>query len=211
MMLQVPEMPPEYDEWLGGVVPAWTALEPGRIDALMGEPPFEDGAIRLAIDLTDDEIAHSPMLQNAFVLMRAAEEADGLKLTAKGNLTRETVEAMREAMDWPGLPFEEKWRAGKQLREQDMQELRLVRELALMDGLLIRKHGRLGLGAEGPAGTPAGERVPELLLAGEPRPVRRARMRIVAPAADRSGAVVAGDDGRSVAGHRDADAPQRAA
>ena len=149
MMLQVPEMPPEYDEWLGGVVPAWTALEPGRIDALMGEPPFEDGAIRLAIDLTDDEIAHSPMLQNAFVLMRAAEEADGLKLTAKGNLTRETEAAMREAMDWPGLPFEEKWRASKQLREQDMQELRLVRELALMDGLLIRKHGRLGLGAAG--------------------------------------------------------------
>ena len=60
-------MPPEYEEWLGGVVPAWTVLDPGRMDALLGEPPFEDGAIHLAIDLTDGEIAQSAMLQNASV------------------------------------------------------------------------------------------------------------------------------------------------
>ena len=28
------------------------------------------------------------------------------------NLTLQTVSAMREAMDWPGCLFEEKWRAG---------------------------------------------------------------------------------------------------
>ena len=148
-MLRDPDMPPVYEKWLGGVEPAWTILEPERIDALIGEPPFEDGAIRLAIDLTDDEIALSPMLRNALVLLRAAAEADGLKLTARGNLTRETVAAMREAMDWPGLLFEEKWRAGKQLREGHVEELRLVRELALMDGLLIRKDGKLRVGAAG--------------------------------------------------------------
>ena len=149
MMLRDPDMPLVYEKWLGGVEPAWTILEPERIDALIGEPPFEDGAIRLAIDLTDDEIALSPMLRNALVLLRAAAEADGLKLTARGNLTRETVAAMREAMDWPGLLFEEKWRAGKQLREGHVEELRLVRELALMDGLLIRKDGKLRVGAAG--------------------------------------------------------------
>ena len=149
MMLRDPDMPPVYEKWLGGVEPAWTILEPERIDALIGEPPFEDGAIRLAIDLTDDEIALSPMLRNALVLLRAAAEADGLKLTSRGNLTRETVAAMREAMDWPGLLFEEKWRAGKQLREGHVEELRLVRELALMDGLLIRKDGKLRVGAAG--------------------------------------------------------------
>ena len=148
-MLKIPDMPPVFEEWLGGVVPAWTSLDASRIDSLLGKPPYEDGAIRLAIDLTDDEIAGSPMLRNAFALMRAAETADGLALTAKGNLTRETVAAMRAAMDWPGCLFEEKWRAGKQLREGHVEELRLLRELVTMESLLIRKHGRLRVGATG--------------------------------------------------------------
>ena len=112
-------------------------------------PPWEDGAIRLAFDLTDDEIAQSPMVQNAFVLMRAAEAADGLELTSRGNLTLATVSAMREAMDWPGCQFEQKWRAGKRLREGYVEELRLLRELVTMDSLLIRKHGRLRVGGTG--------------------------------------------------------------
>ena len=149
MNLRVADMPPVYRQWLDGVEPAWTVLEAERIDALLAEPPFEDGAIRLAIDLTDDEIAGSPMLQNALVLTRAAKEADGLELTARGNLTLETVTAMRSAMEWPGLLFEDKWRAGKRLREGHVEELRLVRELALMNGLLVRKKGRLRVGATG--------------------------------------------------------------
>ena len=149
MTLRVADMPPVYRKWLDGVEPAWTVLEAERVDALLAEPPFEDGAIRLAIDLTDDEIACSPMLQNALVLTRAAQAADGLELTARGNLTLETVAAMRSAMDWPGLLFEDKWRAGKRLREGYVEELRLVRELAVMNGLVIRKKGRLRVGATG--------------------------------------------------------------
>ena len=148
-MLKIPDMPPVFEEWLGGVVPTWTSLNADRIESLLGKPPLEDGAIRLAIDLTDDEIAGSPMLQNAFVLMRAAEAVDGFELTAKGNLTRETVAAMREAVDWPGCLFGEKWRAGKQLREGHIEELRLLRELVTMESLLIRKHGRLRVGGTG--------------------------------------------------------------
>ena len=149
MTLRVADMPPVYRKWLDGVEPAWTVLEAERIDALLAEPPFEDGAIRLAIDLTDDEIACSPMLKNTLVLTRAAKEADGLELTAGGNLTLETVTAMRSAMEWPGLLFEDKWRAGKRLREGHVEELRLVRELAMMNGLLVRKKGRLRVGATG--------------------------------------------------------------
>ena len=149
MTLRVADMPAVYRKWLDGVEPAWTVLEAERIDGLLAEPPFEDGAIRLAIDLTDDEIACSPMVQNALVLVRAAREGDGLELTARSNLTQETVAAMRSAMDWPGLLFEDKWRAGKRLREGHVEELRLVRELAMMNGLLIRKKGRLRVGATG--------------------------------------------------------------
>ena len=147
--LHIAGMPPVYDRWLDGVVPTWMSLGAEGIDALRGMPPWEDGAIRLAFDLTDDEIARSPIVQNGFVLMRAAEAADGLELTAMGNLTLATVSAMREAMDWPGCLFEEKWRAGKRLREGYVEELRLLRELVTMDSLLIRKHGRLRVGATG--------------------------------------------------------------
>ena len=149
MVRTVPGMPGEYRDWLDGVEPAWTILDPARLDALRGEPPFEGGAVRLAIDLTEDELAQSAMVRNALVLLRAAAEGDGLKLTARGNLTRETVSAMREAMDWPGCAFEAKWRAGKQLSEHHVQELRLVRELLEMDGLARRKGGRLRAGAAG--------------------------------------------------------------
>ena len=64
-------------------------------------------------------------------------------LFGRVNLTRETVTAMHEAMDWPGCLFEEKWRAGKELREGHVEELRLLRELVTMDSPLIRKHSRL--------------------------------------------------------------------
>ena len=144
-MLHIAGMPPVYDRWLNGVVPTWMSLGADGIDALRGMPPWEDGAMRLAFDLTDDEIAQSPIVQNAFVLMRAAVEADGLELTARGNLTLQTVSAMREAMDWPGCLFEEKWRAGKRLREGHVEELRLLRELVTMDSLLA------GSGSEEPA------------------------------------------------------------
>ena len=65
--------------------------------------------------------------------------------------------------------------------------------------------------AERRAGAGPAEFLPELFLGREPQSVRRARVRLLAPAADRAGAVVALDDRGPVAGHRNADAPQRAA
>ena len=71
-----------------------------------------------------------------------------MSLRARGNLTRDTVSAMSDEMDWRGSLFEEKWRAGKQSREHHVEELRLLRELVEMDRSLNRKDGRLRLGAE---------------------------------------------------------------
>ena len=51
-------------------------------------------------------------------LRRERKPRDGEELVFRRlNLTRDTVTAMQEAMDWPGCLFEEKWRAGKQFRE----------------------------------------------------------------------------------------------
>ena len=157
------ELPPEYDDWLGGVEPAWTSLEPAMSESLMGEPPFEGGALRLAVDLTEEELARSAMVRNALVLLGAGAEGDGLRLTARGNLPQGTVSAMRGAMAWPGCAFEESWRAGKLLSEQHVEELRLVRALLEMDGLLIRRGGRLRVGAAGRA-VLAGRREPRARL-----------------------------------------------
>ncbi len=133
----------EYEDWLDGVEPAWTVLEPARWEALMREPSPENGAVRLAVDLTDAELAQSAMVRNALVLLGAAAGDDGLKLTARGNLTRPVVSAMREAMDWPGCAYEERRRAGKALSEGHVGELRLVRALLEEAGFMEAAGGRL--------------------------------------------------------------------
>ena len=131
----------EYDDWLDGVEPAWTALEPARWEALMREPSGKDGALRLAEDLTDEELDRSAMVRNALVLLRAAADGDGVELTTRGNLTRVIVSAMRKAMDWPGCAFEERRRAGKVLSEGHVGELCLVRALLEEAGLVESARG----------------------------------------------------------------------
>ena len=64
-------------------------------------------------------------------------------------LTSLTVAAMRDAMDWPGCVFEEQWRAGKVLSEDHVQELRLLRALVEMDGLVKHAGGTLRTTAYG--------------------------------------------------------------
>ena len=95
----VSEVPREYRKWLGDVEPAWMVLEPDFDEKLMGEPPFEGGALHLAVDLTADELAQSVLVQNALVLLGAVAEGDGLKLTARKNLTRSAV-AARTSRVW---------------------------------------------------------------------------------------------------------------
>ena len=133
----------EYADWLDGVEPAWTALEPARWEALMREPSPENGALGLALDLSGAELAQSAMARNALVLLGAAAEGDGLALTGRGNLSRDTVSAMRKAMDWPGCAYEERRRGGKVLNEWQVGELHLVRALLEEAGLVEPGPGRL--------------------------------------------------------------------
>ena len=151
MTRKVPGIPDEYQAWLDGVEPTWSLLNEAAVDALWPEPPAAGGPLRLAPDLDDTEVADCAMVRNALVLLGAASEGDGLKLTARGNLTRAEVAAMRDAMEWPGCAFEEKWRAGKQLSERHVEELRLVRALLELSGSLERSGGRLRPAAAGRA------------------------------------------------------------
>ena len=146
MKLPLSRLPPEYDDWVEGVEPAWTALEPALVDSLLGEPEAENGVLRLSVDLKDEELAGSAFVSNALTMLRAAAEADGLKVTPGGNLTRANVSAMRAAMDWPGSKVEEDRRAGKVLSEHHVEELRLVRALVEEAGLAEQAGGRFRVG-----------------------------------------------------------------
>jgi hypothetical protein len=62
------------------------------LNALRREPSKDNRALRLANDLTDAEIAASAVTRNRLVLLRHA--ADGVKLTATGNLSCTVVAEM---------------------------------------------------------------------------------------------------------------------
>src|SRR5579862_5909626 len=89
--------------WLGDVEPAWTLLSMESLRALRQEPSRENRAISLSNDLTDAEIAASAMARNTLILLERADDAEGLKLTATGNLSRNVVAEMVQRFQWPGF------------------------------------------------------------------------------------------------------------
>ncbi len=58
--------------WLGGVEPAWTALTYESFSALHSEPSATNTALRLANDLTADELDASAVAHNTLVLLHHA-------------------------------------------------------------------------------------------------------------------------------------------
>jgi hypothetical protein len=73
-------------QWLDGVEPAWTLLTFESLRALRQEPAIQT-AIRIANDLSADEIAGSAVARNTLILLRQATECGGLPVTATGNLS----------------------------------------------------------------------------------------------------------------------------
>ena len=120
-----------------GATPAWALLDPGSAQALGAEPSAENGALRLAGDLTREEAAQSAFVRNALVLLAANQESGWLWLTPDDYLSPETVVSMRKAMSWPDMEAVEDERDGRRLREKDIGELGLLRravETALPGG-----------------------------------------------------------------------------
>lgn len=120
---------PSVKNWLGGVEPAWTLLDQASYSALVLHPTPGEGPIRLARDLTSDEIQRSAVARNALILLRAASDGDGLALTATGNLTRIVVAKMRELFAWPDFDNEGAFPFHKVVNEPDFFPLYFVRNL----------------------------------------------------------------------------------
>ena len=69
---------PQVRAWLKNVEPAWTMLTIESLNALQNEPSRENTAIRLAVGLTDDEIAASAVARLTLALLRQAIDQGGL-------------------------------------------------------------------------------------------------------------------------------------
>ena len=123
-------------DWPGGVEPVWTLLDAESARALGAEPLAENGAVRLADDLSEQESAGSAFVRNALVLLGEAGGGDGLWMGTHGNLKMTDVTRLRALMSWPGLEATEQLRAGKTYREQAVGELHLLRRVVEKAGLL---------------------------------------------------------------------------
>lgn len=119
----------EIARWLDGIVPAWSLLTPESFNSLQRPPSTARTAIRLAADLSMDEVSTSPMARNALIVLEAAAKPPGLKLTSTGNLSRHVVAAMFERLDWPRLERDVIVQLHKVINEPDFLPLYFVRKL----------------------------------------------------------------------------------
>lgn len=140
--------------WLDGIEPAWTLLDQASFFALRKPPAPSGAAIKLASDLTPEEISQSAVTRDALILLHAASVGPGLKLTATGNLSRQVVAEMCDLFTWPGFDKAEAFRFSKVVNEPDFLPLLFVRHLVEASGLIKKRNGNLKI-------TPTGERTLE--------------------------------------------------
>ncbi len=145
---------PAIIKWLGGIEPAWMLLDQASFAALHRPPSPAKGPIRLAADLTPEEVLRSPVARNALTLLRAAAEGPGLKMTAAGNLSRGVVAEMCDRFTWPGFDRADAFHFHKVVNEPDFLPLFFVRHVAQTATLLRRHKGHLRI-------SPAGQRMLE--------------------------------------------------
>jgi hypothetical protein len=134
---------PAVKRWLAGTEPAWTLLDRKSFEALTLPPGTHGSAIRLAADLSDDEIERSAVARNALLLLRFASEGSGLGLTATGNLSRRVVAEMCELMEWPDFDKAERFQFHKLVNEPDFPPLHFIRRVGQAAGFMRRHKGNL--------------------------------------------------------------------
>ena len=130
-------------QWLEGVEPAWTLLTFDSLRALRQEPSASQTAIRIANDLSGNEIAGSAMARNTLILLRQVIERGGLPLTATGNLSRAVVAEICKLIEWPHYDQADAFRLNKVINEPDFLPLHIVRLLAQAATLVRAQRGKL--------------------------------------------------------------------
>jgi hypothetical protein len=134
---------PQVRHWLEGVEPAWTLLTFDTLRALRQEPSAGRTTIRIANDLSTDEVSASAVARNTLILLRKAIERGGLPLTATGNLSRAVIAEMCELIEWPDYDQAAAFQFNKVINEPDFLPLHVVRILAQAATLVRVQRGKL--------------------------------------------------------------------
>ena len=142
---------PVLKAWLGDTVPAWMLLEQASFNALRRPPTPSGGPIRLAMDLTPDEVGLCAFASGVEALLRGAAQGPGLKLTATGNLARSVVTDMVDRFAWPGFDKAEAFRLHKVVNEPDFAPLFIARQLLEAARFVRKFKGHLRATARGHA------------------------------------------------------------
>ena len=111
--------------WLGGVEPYWSYLEYDSYCRLRRESGEDDRALRLAADLTATEVLTSPMIAVTLYLLHKAE-AQPLKLTPSGCLSRAAVVELAEIVAGPAFDLSLIRSVTKVLNQQDVWPAELL-------------------------------------------------------------------------------------
>ena len=127
----------ELSDWPGAVESVWPMLEEDSLCELRDGVPPDSHALRVSSGLLDGELAGSAFVRNARILLRAAaEEGEGLRVTASGTLSLASVARMRAETAWPDMEAQDHFRDGTRYREQDIWEVRLLRAMVQDAGLV---------------------------------------------------------------------------
>jgi hypothetical protein len=137
--------------WLGDVQPAWIRLDPESVDTLLQVRDLGDPPSTVSADLDLEELAASPVLVHARLVLRNLAESHGVKLTATGNLNRKFVGQMLDAFRWPGLSSEEVYAVNKVVNETDFMPLHFLRLILQQARLIRRQKGMLRISRTGAA------------------------------------------------------------
>jgi hypothetical protein len=136
---------PEVRRWLNGIEPAWTMLDFGSYAVLHEEPSAGNQAIRLEPNLTETDLAGSAVTRTARILLQRAGDADGLKLTVTGNLSRAVIAEMIEVVEWPNLDKAGMFEFHKVINEPDFLPVYFVRMLLQATKLMRKSRDKLVL------------------------------------------------------------------
>lgn len=134
-------------EGLGGISPA-------QAQALIEEGLDGDGLLRIAENLSFEDLASSDYLHNARLFLERLRETGGAKATTAGNLKRAFVGNMLDAMRLPAGYLEDIHRMNKVVNEEDAWLLHVLRVNLEIAGLIKLRKGTFSLTRQGRAMLP---------------------------------------------------------
>jgi len=116
-------------------------LSPNRMAELLYGDWQATGALRVNEALTLAELEPAPLLHNARMLLTALQDAGPAQATAAGNLNRRFVRAMVDAMRWREEFAADLREANRQINEEDLLDLHMVRVLLELIHLIRKRQG----------------------------------------------------------------------